>query len=302
MAKINTAERRYQKSAVAKDESNPTTIISGFEHKSNEYNGSQSDLKNTGFFSINGSDAYVVSGMPETFSNDVKLDHEGRLYKYVNGEWHVYDIMDSAPITDESGVELTLDGVAESAEYPSFSDISAGAASSHRLVLYKGSSDDSYIYSIHPIKYGVEYDANGNSGKNVYYADVDYLVNDGFTQYGAESVLTYDQDIDGLFHCNETSFLKIDWTKIAFAYKPVYNVRVYAASDASTIRYVKVSTVSVGSESAESYISAATSSSNDKTFIIRNIDEANDSSGSNFTIFTIRGTATSPDQIIMEVW
>jgi hypothetical protein len=305
-AKIkNTAERRYWVSN-RKDssESDPNNILNNLadsdvkEHIfSNEYAGDQDDLKNKLFID----DQYIVSSMPETFNGDVKLDCEGRLYKHVGDEWHVYDMMDALPITDESAVPLTLDMVSGSAEYPSFSDISAGAASSHRLILSKDSSN---IYNIRPIKYGVEYDAVGNSKKNVYFADVDYLVNAAFSYKwygGAMAVQAYDEN-DGLFHCNETTYWTIDWTKIAFSYKPVYNIKVYAASDASKIRYVKLSTVSIGSESAEKYIAAETSSSDGKTFIIRNIDEANDASGSNFTIFRLTGTDTSPDQIMLEVW
>ena len=296
----NTAEYKYQTSTAEKT-ATPDAILKAIadDHKSKTYDGAQEDLKNKEF--MNDGAGYVVSDMPETFNGDVKLDREGRLYKYVDGEWHVYDMMDSAPITDESGHNLTLAVVSGSAEYPSFSDISAGAASSHRLILSKDSSN---IYNICPIKYGVEYDAVGDSTKNVYFADVDYLVNAAFSTKdfgGASAVRTYDEG-DGLFHCNETSFCRIDWTKIAFSYKPVYNIKVYAASDASKIRYVKLSTVSIGSESAEEYIAAETSSSDGKTFIIRNIDEANDASGSNFTIFRLTGTDTSPDQIMLEVW
>lgn len=294
MATKNTAECKYQKSTAA-DTATPDVIFKTIadDHKSNTYTGAQGDLMNKDFID----NQYVVSDMPETFNGDVKLDHEGRLYKYVNNEWHVYDMMDSTPITDESGNPLTLDDVSGSAEYPSFSDISAGASTSHRLVLTKSAlSSGKYIYSMNLIYYGMT-TVNG-SQKYVYSADVDCLL--GIESEYIDRRAYYEPAADGLFYYDK-NMSSLDDTVLAFSYKPVYHIKVYAGADVSGLSYVRCFLYkSSGSESA---IAVESSSSDSKIFTLRNMDDANDTKDfPAYSMIRVYGTKTSPDQIMLEVW
>jgi hypothetical protein len=297
----NTAERRYWVSTREdSSESNPDNILSNLadggvkEHiLNNEYAGDQDDLKNKDFID----DQYIVSDMPETFNDDVKLDHEGRLYKYIGSEWHVYDIMDDLPITDESGDPLTLDVVSGSAEYPSFSDISAGASTSHRLVLTKSAlPSGKYIYSMNLIYYGMT--TVDNLQRYVYSADVDCLL--GSETKVIDRRACYEPAADGLFYYHKDMY-GLDDTVLAFSYKPVYHIKVYAGADVSGLSYVRCFIYKAsGSESA---IAVESSSSDSKIFTLRNMDDANDTKDSPaYSMIRVYGTKTSPDQIMLEVW
>ncbi len=222
----------------------------------------------------------VISNMPETFDNESKLDKEGRVYKYVNNEWHIYDMMDSSPSEDD--LDAIVDG---KSEFPCVHDIGAGAATAHMLLMTKNSSNNEY--ECHPICYG----GNGN-GKYAYLADVDQICIEGCRT---------NIDKDGFFWLEGTD---VSFANLIFSYKPVYHIRCYA-SDNSGIRFVKLSCDTNDNAGNNAVITADyDQTTTSKTFQIKKFNDAGDNidATKDYTTLTLSGTPTSPDDILVEVW